>query len=252
MNKKVYAVIPFLSIALLIVLWGVGAWALNIEFLLPSPINTFKQLIGLFAESNFYLSVLGTTLHAILAFLSAFALAFLLAVGAYFSKIFERLLHPLTVVMRVMPTMSVIFLSLTWLSRENSPYLVCGCVLFPILYANVLHAFNSVDKDLITMSKLYGVTKRDMIKSLYIPSIASSLYNDCLTLLSFSVKLAISGEAIAHSKATVGFLLQSSKANLETGALIAYTIVAILLGFLMELIVKLIATAIRRKRYAKA
>ena len=251
MNKKHYTLLPFASILLLIAVWYALSLALNVEFLLPNPASTFKQLIGLFAQKQFYLSVLGTAVHSVLAFLLAFTFAFGFALLSYFFEVFEKLFYPLTVIMRVMPTMSIIFLSIVWLSSKNSPYLVCVCVLFPLLYSNVLNAFKGVDKDLIAMAKLYGVKKGDMIKNLYLTSIANSLYNDSINLLSFAVKLAISGEAIAQSGATLGFMLQSSKANLETGLLIAYTVVAVVLGFLMELAVKVIVGIIRRKKRVK-
>ena len=256
MNKKVYNALPFISVAIILLAWYLGALALNIEYLLPSPISTFRQMLGMFASGSFYLSVLNTLLHALLSFLFAFTCAIICAVVSYFSKAFERLFYPLVVVLRVMPTISVIFLAIIWsygpwLTNNSAPYLICFCVLFPLLYSNALNAIRGVDSELVQMSMLYGVKRKDLLRYLYLPSIANSLYNDSVTLLSFAVKLAVSGEAIAQSKATLGFMLKSSNANFETGALIAYTVVAILLGYFMEFLVHLVVKCIRRAKSVK-
>ena len=234
--------------------WYVAALAIGKEILLPTPHKAFAQLVQFLTSENFYVSVAATLLHAVASFLASLILAFALAVVASLSKTVEMLLYPFTVILRVAPTMSVIFLAIIWISSADVPYLLVFLVVFPMLYTAFLSAIKGVDVDLKQMSKVYGVQKKHVLLHLYIPSVASAVYGQIASTLSFSVKLAVAGEAVAQGSMSLGFLMQKTKVSLETGQLIAYTVVAIVLGFLLELAVKFIAYVIKKVRckYAKA
>ena len=246
MSRKQGVLYAVLSLAIVIIVWFIAAAAVGVEFLLPSPLDTAKSLIALFKMPELYGGIAKTTVHAVLAFVMAFFAAGVLAVLASLNSVIERLLSPIVLIIRVAPTMSVIFLSILWIASENSPYLVGVFVLFPILYSRILSAIKAVDRDVLEMAKVYRVRKRDIVFGIYLPFVGNSVLDECPGLLSFGIKLAVSGEAVAQSGINIGSLMSSSKANLETADLIAYTVIAILLGFILEQLFKLIIYIARR------
>ncbi len=246
MKKKYGVIYTLVAIAIVILAWYIAARVINVEFLLPSPSVTLNKLIYLFGLPDFYGGIATTTLHAVLAFLLAFVFAAVLAIFASLNAVVERLLSPIVLIIRVAPTMSVIFLSILWISSKNSPYLVGIFVLFPIIYSRILSAIKSVDGELLEMAKVYRVKKRDIVFGLYLPYVGNSVLDECPGFLSFGVKLAVSGEAVAQSGINIGSLMSSSKANLETAELIAYTVTAILVGFCLEQLFKLVIFVVRR------
>ena len=246
MKKKYGVIYTLVAIAIVILVWYIAARVINVEFLLPSPSVTLNKLIYLFGLPDFYGGIATTTLHAVLAFLLAFVFAAVLAIFASLNAVVERLLSPIVLIIRVAPTMSVIFLSILWISSKNSPYLVGIFVLFPIIYSRILSAIKSVDGELLEMAKVYRVKKRDIVFGLYLPYVGNSVLDECPGFLSFGVKLAVSGEAVAQSGINIGSLMSSSKANLETAELIAYTVTAILVGFCLEQLFKLVIFVVRR------
>ena len=246
MKKKYGVIYTLVAIAIVILAWYIAARVINVEFLLPSPSVTLNKLIYLFGLPDFYGGIATTTLHAVLAFLLAFVFAAVLAIFASFNAVVERLLSPIVLIIRVAPTMSVIFLSILWISSKDSPYLVGIFVLFPIIYSRILSAIKSVDGELLEMAKVYRVKKRDIVFGLYLPYVGNSVLDECPGFLSFGVKLAVSGEAVAQSGINIGSLMSSSKANLETAELIAYTVTAILVGFCLEQLFKLVIFVVRR------
>lgn len=255
MKKFIDAAAPFISIAAIIAMWKIISAAVGIEFLLPSPENVWKELIAAASSQKFYISLLTTVGDAIKAFIPAFFAAGVFAVVASYSKTAEKLLRPFVLIIQSAPTMSIIFLSIIWLTSAESPVLVGFLVLFPLLYHSFLTAIKSVEKELSEMSRVYNVRKRDVIFKLYAPCVADKAYSDSASALALGVKLAVAGEALAQTGNSLGFLLQSSKSNLETGALLAYTVAAVILGGLLQLLPRLAKyafTAIRRALREKA
>lgn len=252
MKKWQSAVYPFISLACVLLIWFIASEATDSEYLLPSPSATSTRLFEIFfKEPEFWLAVAQTVLHAFISFVLAFVFALFLAVAASVSHTVERVLSPIVITVRVAPTMSVIFLSFLWVASEDSPYLVGVFVLFPMLYSRILSAITSVDGDVLEMARVYDVKRFDVVKYLYLPHVAGTMADECPGLLSFGVKLAVSGEAVAQSGINLGSLMYSSKANYDTAALVAYTVAAILVGFLLERLLKAIIVLCRRRYYAK-
>ncbi len=234
---------PLLSLALFIVVWYCAAAAIKSEFLLPKPTVVAKEFIAALSSSKFYASLFTTAGRALGSFACAFLLAGGLAVLAYNFLWIEKFCYPLVLLMRVTPTMSVIFLTIVWFDSSFSPFATCYFVIFPMVYAGVLSALKRVDKRLLQMADVYGFSEKDRVFGLYLPQIAGAVYSDASSQLSFTVKLAVAGEAVSQSAGSLGFLLQSAKANLETGMMFAYSIAAVILGFLFELALTLIKKA---------
>lgn len=240
MKKWQNILYPLISVALAVALWFIAAKAVGVEYLLPSPAQTFEKLVGLFSVAEFYKAIATTTLHAVISFVIAFIFACGAAILSSVSGVVKRILSPIIVIVRVAPTMSVIFLSVLWISSEKSPYLVCVFILFPMLYSRILSAISSVDGELLEMAKVYRVKRSVIITKLYLPHAGISLADECPGVLSFAVKLAVSGEAVVQSGISIGSFMNTSKAVFDTAEMIAYTVAAIVLGFVLEIFFKLI------------
>lgn len=246
-DKILYKICPLLSVAAFLAVWAIAAAALNVEFLLPSPESVARDLINAFGDKKFYASIGVTLWHALASYVAAFAAAALFAGIASFFKAAEYFLYPLVVIMRVMPTIAVIFLSIVWLSGNKAPFLICFFVCFPLLYSQFLSAIKGVNKGLLQMAKVYRLSKFTIITRIYLPEIYSQAIEGAASVLSFSVKITVAGEAVSQAAGSLGFMISSANANLETGLLIAYALVAVLLGFLFEGAVKLCVFAFKKR-----
>ncbi|MGN0771865.1 MAG: ABC transporter permease [Christensenellales bacterium] len=231
---------PIIAIGVLFALWAITAKAVGSELLFPSISSTFSSLGQLLASADFYKSVGFTLLRSLAAFLLAFVCAITLAVLSAFSRRVRVFLSPLIALLRVIPTMSVILLSLVWVSSDISPVLVAFIIIFPLIYGGYLSAIDGVDKDLIEMCRIYGVSKVKTITTLYVPQTAVSLLDTVRNTLGLTLKLVIAAEVLAQTKESMGLGMQLSKIYLDTPVLLAWTIAAIVLGGLMEVTIILI------------
>lgn len=238
---------PFISLLLIVVIWTICAKVIDYEFIFPSIKTTFMKLLQLFKDKNFYISVLNTLSRSFISFAISFALAFLFAILAHISKIFKDIFSVFVLLARSVPTMSFILIALMWLSTYQVPILVAFIVTFPIMYTSFLGSIEGVDKKLIEMANVYKIKKSKQILNLYLPEMANGIFTTVKTTLSFTIKLVIAAEVLAQTKLSMGVNMNNARLYLEMGELFAWTIMAIILGAIFEMLVALIQKLVTRK-----
>ncbi|MDE5549024.1 MAG: ABC transporter permease subunit, partial [Clostridia bacterium] len=101
-------------------------------------------------------------------------------------------------------------------------------------------AIQGVDKDLIVMSKVYKVDNKNQIFKMYLPQTLPMALTGIKSSVGLNLKLVIAAEVLAQTADSIGVHMQLSKINLDTATLLAWTVMAIILGAIFELIVILI------------
>lgn len=242
---------PIITVFIFIVSWWALAEVKDYPLLYPKLSEIFTQFIEILGKRLFYLSVLGSLLRTIVSFLFAFIFAMVFAVISSRFEVVKRLFYPIALFVRATPTMCVIFLSILWFPSSYTPMIVASAVIFPTLYASALTAIESCDKDLIEMSKVYKVPNAVQIKKLYLPYVFERVYSDAISAISLNVKLVIAAEALSQTQNSLGLLMQISYGGFEIASLFAYTVFAVILSFLLEVLLKAIRLFLRRLRDAK-
>lgn len=228
---------PVLSVIFILAIWAISAKVIDQEIVLPTFGQTWQGLIKIVSDSKFFIRVANSVLRCLIAFLISFILA---SSCAILSKIFnpvKKMLHVVVLLLKAVPTMSFILLALIWMSSFNAPILVAVIVLYPIMYSAILTSIESVDSSLIEMANAYKVPKTKQIKRLYLPQIQNDLFKIVRANISFSIKLIIAAEVMAYTKNSIGVSMNNSRLYFEMGELFAWTLVAIIIAGLLELIV---------------
>lgn len=243
-NKKLYQIInyslPVVTVVMIVIVYAIISKVVGVELIAPSVGSTLKEFFAMFGKGEFYKAVGGTLWRAFIAYVLSFVLAFALAALTKLWKPLRRAFSPIVALIRVLPTMSLILLALIWFNSFQSTVLVAFCIVFPMLYTGFCDAIESVDKDLIEMSRVYAVDKRRLVTKLYIPQTLPLVFTSIKSSIGLNLKLIISAEVLAQTADSMGLYMQLAKINLDTAVLLAWTIVAILLGGLFEGIVTLI------------
>lgn len=244
-KKKVYQILnyalPVVTLVAIVVIYAIVSKVVDVELIAPSVGATLKEFIALFGQGNFYKAVGGTLLRALIAYVLSFALALILAILTKFCAPLRRAFSPIVALVRVLPTMSLLLLALIWFKSFQATVLVAFCIIFPMLYTGFCDAIEGVDKDLIEMARVYGVDKRRLVTKLYIPQALPSVFTSIKSSIGLNLKLIISAEVLAQTADSMGLYMQLAKLNLDTAVLLAWTIVAIVIGGIIEGVVSLIA-----------
>lgn len=226
-----------ISTVIVVLLWWVAARIVNSPVKLPSPQETVLALFEILTSKMFFFQVLGTLRRAIIGFLIAFGAGLVLGIGAGISTPLFYLLKPIVLAQRSVPTMAVILLAMIWLSRELAPILVCVLVIFPIIYSAVVNGIRNIDRQLLEMAQVYHLSRKRRLIHLYLPSISSALFAVAAAAVSLNLKITIAAEVLSQPGLGIGtgFIIEKSVVN--TAGVIAWAIVAIVLGALLEFLV---------------
>lgn len=234
LKKYENIIYPFLSLSLFLAVWAIVSAIVKIEMILPSPYLTIKNFFSLLTQKVFWQAILGTLWRTVLSFVLSYTFAILFAVISAGSQVFHKLLEPIITILRATPTMSIILLAIIWLKSQTSPLLIAFLIVFPMCYTAIYEALTNVDNRLLDMAKVYKVYKGLVIRKLYIPSIAPTLFSSAKSNISLSVKVIIAAEVLAQTAKSMGNNMQLSKIYLDTAELLAWSITAVVLSYILE------------------
>lgn len=232
-KEKIYTVLSILS---LLIIWKVLAVVINKSIIVPSPEETFRELVHIIKSPYFIVTILGTIKRVLLGFFISFMLAMTLSLLAGFNNVIYYLLKPVVTIIKVIPTMGVILLALIWLKSRYATIFVGFLIIFPILYENNLKGIKSVDKNLLEMSKIYEISSFDLIKDIYIPSMKPFILAGINNALSINLKIIIAAEVLSELPNSIGSFLQIEKTALNTPGVFAWCLVALIIGGSFEII----------------
>ena len=232
--------------AIVIIFW-LSVWQLcavlaGSELILPQPVTVFKRLLSLIVTGKFWQNTFITIFRIICGYLAGLAIGTLLAILCCMSPLLDSLFSPVVKTVRATPVASFIILALLWMGKNIIPSLMAALMVIPVVWGNIVEQYKAVDVKLIEMAEAYRFTKMKKFGYIYVPSILPAFKAACLTSMGLSWKSGIAAEVLTQPSLAIGSNLYYSKVYLETPELFAWTIVVIILSFLIEKIIRRIIT----------
>ncbi len=217
-----------------LLLWQISAVVIGSEFLFPSPLSVLKRLSELAMTSDFWKSTAFSLLRISAGCFVGIVIGTLSGAVTAFSKPLYEFFNPLLVTVRTTPVASFIILLLVWVRRNEIPIVIAFLMVVPILWANVAQAIKNTDKQLLEAAEIFGFTKMQKLKAVYLPEVMPSFSAGCTTSIGFSWKAGIAAEVLSTPPDSVGYSLYYAKINLEYDDLFAWTAAVIIMSFLLE------------------
>ena len=222
------------SIVFWLLIWQLVALKVGKELIFPGPFMVLERLVALIWTGEFWFSCLHTLLRIVSGYLLGVVLGLIFAILTSYNEVLNAIISPMIKIIRSTPVASFIILALLWMGKNSVPFLIVVLMVIPIVWENVCAEFNSVDKDLIEMAKAYRFSKWKTLLKIYIPSSLPGLQSACLTAMGLAWKSGIAAEVLAQPSIAIGTNLYYSKIYLETSELFAWTMVVIVLSWLIE------------------
>ena len=235
-----------LSVIVLVIAWHIIAKLINKEIIVPEPISVLKSLIEIIREKNFKRVLLSSLSRSCISFLISVLTALILGILSGLIKPFYNLMKPVVAILKAVPTMAIVILALIWLESEKAPILIGVILVFPVLYHSVVEGMHSVDIKLLQMAKLYSVSKKYIIKDIYLPVISSYLFSSIGAALGLTLKAVIAGEVLGQPKYSIGGSMQLEKMYLNTSGVFAWIIIVVLISVIVEGSIKLLFFRVNR------
>lgn len=242
-------IVSWVSIFTILIIWKIFALVIGAEVILPAPETVLKSLFTIITEKQFLKRISYTLLRGVLGFLISFALGLIIGVLAGIFNTFRRIVAPVISIIRSTPVMAIILLALIWFNVNYVPIFVAFLMGFPIICGNMIEGITTVDKNLLEMAKTYNISIKKQILHIYIPSTVPFIIASASLSLGVIWKVVVAAEVLSQPKWGVGTSLNEAKAFLITEEVFAWTVIAILLSALSELIFSRISKNISGKRY---
>ncbi len=233
-DKLLNLILPLITIACILLIWIVGAYFTDNEYLLPSIGSTIKEFFALFASGRFYSALAFTLLRSVIAFSISFLIASLFAYLASKSKKAEKLILPIISIIRALPTLAIVLLLLIWTNNQIAPIVVTSLVVMPTAYTQIKSALDSVDKTSVEAGMVDGTDKRTSFFMIELPQIAPSIYSVIGSGLSLNLKLMVAAEVMSATVKSLGTMLNISNYNGEIAKMLAIVLVVLILGLIIE------------------
>lgn len=223
---------------LYLLLWTIAARAVDVPLLLPAPAAVMTRLLSLLPQRTFWLTLSGTLLRTLEAYVLGVALAVLLAALCCRFRAADLLLSPLLSAVRATPVTSFIVLALVWLSSARVPVLTGLLMTLPVVYSAVVQAVRAVDGRLLEMARVHGFGPGRTLRHIIVPSVLPAFVESCLAAIGLCWKAVVAAEVIGVPRLAVGSRLYEAKIYLETDSLLAWTLTIVLLSVLLEALLR--------------
>lgn len=215
--------------------WGILAYAVDKEVLLPSPLSVLKVFSVLLFQSEFWSSIFASLLRILIGYIAGCGIALILAVLSFRFSVVDALFSPVLSVIRAVPVASFIILALIWIGNDRVPSFTAFLMVLPIVTANTITGLKSADNDLLEVCRLYRAGTLKTTRLLYIPAVRPYFLTAARTSLGLAWKAGIAAEVLCTTlSSSIGGKIYESKLYVETPSLFAWTITVIIISMLIE------------------
>lgn len=235
-TKKQY--ISFISVIVMLIVWKILALYFDSDFIVPQPEDTFFTVVKLFGDSGFIMVAGTTILRGITGFILSGILGMGIGILAGISPGFNAFINPMLVSIRSTPVIALILLALIWFSPDAVPVFIAMLTMFPFICTNVIDGIRSVDNGLIEMARFYRVSRRRIISEVYIPAIIPFIISGASSAMGIGWRAIIIGEVLSQPKYGIGTKMQSAQTFLNVEAVIAWTLIAVLISYGFEKLIR--------------
>ncbi len=167
-----------------------------------------------------------------------------IAVG--WSRTIEKLIEPTLQTLRPVPPVSWIPLAIIWfgIADKSAIFLVFLGSFFPILLSTI-HGVKTCDRNLLRAGAMTGGTPAKLLRHIVFPAALPSIFSGLRIAIGSAWMLTVTAEMVAV-KSGIGYVLWDSYYFLRYDIVIAAMASIGLLGYLSDLIIKLIANRVLR------
>lgn len=222
------------TLVLLLAAWELGARIGWIDpFYAPPPTKVASALIELFAEGSVLPHLEATFTAALLGLALGLVIGIVLGFSAALLPVLAELLEPVMILLNAVPRVILAPLFVIWLGIDLSSKVALAVVLVAVLiFFAVYGGIKEVDQRLVERVRTLGGRQGDVIREVYIPSVASWVLGNLKVSVGFAFTGAVVGEFVASTRG-LGYLLQFAQSTYNAALTIA--LVLLIMGFVLVL-----------------
>jgi NitT/TauT family transport system permease protein len=229
-----------------------GAWQLVVAlglvdaFWISTPVLIAEELWHLIANGQLIGDVAITVYEALIAFVVSSALGIICGLLLARSPFWDEVLAPLVLALNSLPRVALAPLIILWFGIGVLAKVVTAFTLvFFILLVNTLGGAKNVDNDILTIARLMGASRRDILWKVTLPSAMPWIFAGLNLGLTYALLGVIVAEILASNHG-LGYVIASSAASFNTAGVFAGLITLAVLAWLFSVIMRRIEARLLR------
>ena len=166
------------------------------------------------------------------------SIGFLLGIANGVSKLSEQLTDTTLQMLRTIPHLAMIPLVILWfgIGEEAKLFLTSLGVLFPI-YLNTYHGVRNVDRDLVEMGRIYGMSGWSLFRKVIFPGALPSIFVGLRYALGIMWLTLIVSESIAANSG-IGYMANTAREFMMTDVVVLALVIYAVLGKLADVVAR--------------
>ena len=233
-NRKLCYLKKAAIIMFWLVVWELLDRIVDNRLVLAGPLRTVQALSEQVVQPDFWMICGASFGRIVLGFLLSFAVGFLLALLACRVSLVRDFVDPIISLLRTVPVVSFIIMLLIWVGNQALTVFLAFFIVLPLIYTNMVTGFESVDRQMLEMAKVYRLSKWRTFLFIYRPAFMPFLISSSKISLGMTWKSGIMAEVLATPALSIGKEMATARTFLDTPDLFAWTVVVMVLSVLFE------------------
>lgn len=226
-----------LSILAFLLLWQFAVSFTSVGLLIPGPVTTFKDFFESFVipiGQHTILFHIGVSLLRVLAgYVLAAALGICIGLVMGWFKILEAVLKPVIEVLRPIPAIAWIPISIVWLGLgEESKLFIMFLSAFMVIVMTTYDGARRVDDVLVGASRMLGASNFQVFKTIVFPASVPQIFTGLQNALSVAWMTVLAAEMVRSSEG-VGWIIVMGMDNGNTAQILVGMVGISLMGFVL-------------------
>lgn len=223
-----------MGLIVFLLVWQVIAVSLDRAYIFPTPADTFRAVAERFTSGEIFTSILETTWKVIAALCLAILVGLPLGYLIGISPQLYDLLRPFMMFLQAVPIISWLTLVIfTWGVGWKGPIFIAFLTLFPNAAFTTARGVRNIDSNYLEMAAIYEVPKRTIFRKIYLRSLVPFI----VTILDINIgqawKVILVTEYLCGGSG-LGVDILMARMNIDFASIWGMTLLAVLLGMLME------------------
>jgi sulfonate transport system permease protein len=223
--------LPYLLPIAVVAVWqALSSLGIISTRIMPSPAEVLNAFWTTTASGALPYDMAVSGLRALAGLLVGGSIGFVLGIANGVSKLSEQLTDTTLQMLRTIPHLALIPLVILWfgIGEESKLFLTSLGVLFPV-YLNTYHGVRNVDRDLIEMGKVYGMSGFTLFRKVIFPGALPSIFVGLRYALGIMWLTLIVSETIAASSG-IGHMAMEAREFMMTDVVVLALVIYALLG----------------------
>ena len=239
-NKTIFNVFAStFTIFILFLLWILISSTKNNSLIYPTIDEIFKEFGNIFKITS--LKIFGYSFYRLLiSVVISFAISFVVMMLYICRKWTFGFISPLIKIMRSVPFVSFSIFVILIFGNKNSPYIITGLVIIPIIVDGLRGGLDQIDRNLTDDLSLLNIGFFKKMYLVYIPILLPTIITLLLQTFGLGFKVMVMGEYFAQTSMSVGKELYNAQSFLDMDVVIAWTIMIVLITGIVEFFVNLV------------